>query len=76
MCAGLSRGDNEYVLAVADLPFAEVGLERRSRLPGYCVVVWRHGHVAEPVDLSPTDAAGYCRTCSTSPAPSATSSNR
>jgi diadenosine tetraphosphate (Ap4A) HIT family hydrolase len=59
MCAGLSRGDNEYVLAVADLPFAEVGLERRSRLPGYCVVVWRHGHVAEPVDLSPTDAAGY-----------------
>jgi diadenosine tetraphosphate (Ap4A) HIT family hydrolase len=59
MCAGLGRGDNEYVVAVADLPFAEVGLERRSRLPGYCVVVWRHGHVAEPVDLSPADAAGY-----------------
>ena len=59
MCAGLGRGDNEHVVAVARLPFAEVGLERRSRLPGYCVVVWRHGHVAEPVDLSAADAAGY-----------------
>jgi diadenosine tetraphosphate (Ap4A) HIT family hydrolase len=59
MCAGLGQGDNEYVVAVAQLPFAEVGLERRSRLPGYCVVVWRHGHVAEPVDLSPAGAAGY-----------------
>ena len=23
----------------------EVRLERPSRLPGYCVVVWRHGHL-------------------------------
>ena len=59
MCATLGQGDNDFVVAVAELPFAEVGLERRSRLPGYCVVVWRRGHVAEPVDLSPTDAAGY-----------------
>ena len=59
MCTGLGRGDNEHVVSVAQLPFAEVGLERRSLLPGYCVVVWRHGHVAEPVDLTPSDAAGY-----------------
>jgi diadenosine tetraphosphate (Ap4A) HIT family hydrolase len=59
MCATLGRGDNEYVVAVDQLPFTEVGLERRSKLPGYCIVIWRHGHVAEPVDLSAADAAGY-----------------
>ncbi|HEY6786980.1 MAG TPA: hypothetical protein VI365_06680 [Trebonia sp.] len=32
---------------------AEVYLERRSHLPGYCIVAWRHGHVAEPADLDP-----------------------
>ncbi len=34
-------------------------LERRSRLPGYCIVVWRHGHIAEPTDLDPGQAVGY-----------------
>jgi diadenosine tetraphosphate (Ap4A) HIT family hydrolase len=59
MCATLGGGDNEYVVAVDRLPFTEVGLERRSKLPGYCIVIWRHGHVAEGVDLSMADAAGY-----------------
>jgi diadenosine tetraphosphate (Ap4A) HIT family hydrolase len=59
MCATLGHGDNDYVAAVDELPFAQVGLERRSRLPGYCIVIWRHGHVAEPFDLPPPDAAGY-----------------
>ena len=36
-----------------------VHLERRSRLSGYCIVVWRHGHVAEPGDLDPLQA-GRC----------------
>jgi diadenosine tetraphosphate (Ap4A) HIT family hydrolase len=38
---------------------AGVHLERRSRLPGYCIVVWRHGHVAEPGDLDPLQAGRY-----------------
>jgi diadenosine tetraphosphate (Ap4A) HIT family hydrolase len=61
MCASLGGGDNDHSVAVAELAYAEVGLERRSRLPGYCVVSWRHGHVAEPTDLGPADAAGYWR---------------
>jgi diadenosine tetraphosphate (Ap4A) HIT family hydrolase len=59
MCAALGQGDNDLAVAVADLPFSSVSLERRSKLPGYCVVIWRHGHVAEPMDLSPEEAAGY-----------------
>jgi diadenosine tetraphosphate (Ap4A) HIT family hydrolase len=61
LCAGLGGGDDEYAVAVATLPMSEVGLARRSRLPGYCVVVWRHGHVAEPTDLDPEAATGYWR---------------
>jgi diadenosine tetraphosphate (Ap4A) HIT family hydrolase len=59
LCATLGRGDNDYTVAVAELPYAQVGLERRSRLPGYCIVVWKGRHVAEPTELDPDDAAGY-----------------
>jgi diadenosine tetraphosphate (Ap4A) HIT family hydrolase len=41
--------------------FTVTDLQRRSLLPGYCEVVWRKGHVAEPHDLAPEDAAGYWR---------------
>src|SRR3954451_20995976 len=59
MCATVGRGDNGHTVAVAELPYAEVGLERRSRLPGYCIVTWRHGHVAEPTELDLRAASGY-----------------
>jgi diadenosine tetraphosphate (Ap4A) HIT family hydrolase len=59
LCKSLGVGNNDHTVAVAELPFSEVGLERRSRLPGYCVVVWRHGHVAEPTELDATSANGY-----------------
>ncbi len=38
---------------------AEVHLQRWTRVAGYCAVIWRHGHIAEPPDLSPMDAGGY-----------------
>lgn len=59
MCAAVGHGDNDYWVHVSSGEFAEVNLERRTRLPGYCLVVWRHGHVAEPTDLPPAQAAGY-----------------
>jgi hypothetical protein len=48
VCAALGKGDNGFWVSVSTGEVAEVHLERRSRLPGYCIVVWRHGHVAEP----------------------------
>jgi diadenosine tetraphosphate (Ap4A) HIT family hydrolase len=59
MCASLGRGDNDFGVCVSAGDVAEVYLERRSRLPGYCVVVWRHGHVAEPTELDPDQAGRY-----------------
>jgi diadenosine tetraphosphate (Ap4A) HIT family hydrolase len=59
ICAALGRGDNDFWVHVFTGEAAEVHLERRSRLPGYCIAVWRHGHVAEPSDLDPRQAARY-----------------
>ena len=59
LCAALGQGDSSYSVAVRAGQFAEVFLERRTRLPGYCVVMWRLGHVAEPDELDPAQASGY-----------------
>jgi len=59
LCTTLGRGDNDHTVAVAELAYAQVGLERRSRLPGYCIVVWKGRHVAEPTALDPDESAGY-----------------
>jgi diadenosine tetraphosphate (Ap4A) HIT family hydrolase len=59
LCAALGKGDNDFSVEVFTGEVAEVRLERRSRLPGYCIVVWRLGHVAEPTDLVATQASRY-----------------
>lgn len=59
MCAQLGKGDNDYWVHVATGDVAEVHLERRTRLPGYSIVVWRQGHVAEPTELDADAAAAY-----------------
>jgi len=59
LCGALGTGDNDFSVAVFTGDVAEVRLERRSRLPGYCIVVWRLGHVAEPADLDPGQASRY-----------------
>ena len=64
ICAAVGHGDNDFWVAVSSGEFAEVYLERRSRLPGYCIVVWRHGHIADPADLSPGRRAGTGKKCS------------
>jgi diadenosine tetraphosphate (Ap4A) HIT family hydrolase len=59
LCASLGQGDGEGWVAVGTTELVEINLERRSRLPGYCIVVWKLGHVAEPSDLRADAAAGY-----------------
>ena len=59
MCAALGKGDNGFWVSVPAGGVAGVDLERRSRLPGYCIVVWRRGHAAGPGDLDPLQADRY-----------------
>jgi diadenosine tetraphosphate (Ap4A) HIT family hydrolase len=61
LCASLGQDDDDHTLAVAELNWIDVRLDRRSRLPGYCIAVWRHRHVAEPTELGSEEAAGYWR---------------
>ena len=46
LCGALGKGDNDFSVAVFTGGVAGVRLERRSRLPGYCTVLWRLGHAA------------------------------
>jgi diadenosine tetraphosphate (Ap4A) HIT family hydrolase len=59
MCDALGGGDNEYWVHVGDGDHTEVHLDRASQIKGYCLVVWRLGHVAEPTDLEPGAAGAY-----------------
>jgi diadenosine tetraphosphate (Ap4A) HIT family hydrolase len=59
LCGALGKGDNDFTVEVFVGQVAEVRLERRSLLPGYCTVVWRLGHVAEPTALDATQASLY-----------------
>jgi diadenosine tetraphosphate (Ap4A) HIT family hydrolase len=59
MRAALGKGDNGFWVSVSAGEVAGVHLERRSRPRGYCIVVRRHGHVAEPGDLDPLQAGRY-----------------
>lgn len=59
ICASLGKGDSSYWLHVATGPVTEVHLERHSKIPGYCIVVWKGRHVAEPAELAPGEAAQY-----------------
>lgn len=56
ICEALGRGDSDHWVHVADGACTEVYLDRSSLITGYCIVVWRNGHVAEPTEL-PADAA-------------------
>lgn len=59
MCATIQSGDFDPSITVLDGEFVVAVLERRTLLPGYCVVIWKHRHIAEPTDLEPQEAAGY-----------------
>jgi diadenosine tetraphosphate (Ap4A) HIT family hydrolase len=60
LCSDIGRDTaTDHALHVTELAASEVRLERRSRLPGYCVVIWRHSHVAEATELKDEEATQY-----------------
>jgi diadenosine tetraphosphate (Ap4A) HIT family hydrolase len=59
MCRGLGKGDNEHAVHVYDGTVTEVHLARHTSVRGYCVVIWKGAHVADPMDLEPADVARY-----------------
>jgi diadenosine tetraphosphate (Ap4A) HIT family hydrolase len=51
--------DADHAFYVTELASSEVRLERRSRLPGYCIVIWKKSHVAEATELDADAATQY-----------------
>ena len=61
MCVQIYEPHERDLTQLAVLPATTAWLERRSRLPGYCVVAWRGRHVAEPFELAPDEHDAYWR---------------
>lgn len=59
MCATVQGQPYAGWVGVLRGRYADVNLERRTPLAGYCIVAWNGRHVAEPTELSPAEAGGY-----------------
>jgi diadenosine tetraphosphate (Ap4A) HIT family hydrolase len=59
MCAGAGVAESPHGIRVFDGRWAEANLARRPMRPGYTVVIWKGGHVAEPCELTDEEAAGF-----------------
>src|SRR5919197_1291159 len=61
MCAEGRPDDNGYGLRIHAGAVSDAYLQRADVQRGYTIVVWRGRHVAEPTELSETEAAAYWR---------------
>jgi len=51
--------EDEHGIRIHAGRYSDAYLQRASRQLGYTVVMWRGRHVAEPTELSETEASGY-----------------
>lgn len=61
MCADLGSDDKRYGVRILDGEWADGYLGRMPVRPGYCYVIWKGRHVAEPTELSEAEACGFWR---------------
>jgi diadenosine tetraphosphate (Ap4A) HIT family hydrolase len=59
LCGFLRTEDPTWGLRVYTGQVANAYLWARGQITGYCVVIWRAGHICEPTDLAPADAGRY-----------------
>lgn len=61
MCAGGRLDETEYGIRIKAGQYSDAYLQKKGKVRGYTVVIWRERHVAEPTELSWDEAAGYWR---------------
>jgi diadenosine tetraphosphate (Ap4A) HIT family hydrolase len=59
LCEFLRTEDPAWGLRVHTGQVANAYLWARGQITGYCIVIWRGGHVCEPTDLTAADASHY-----------------
>ena len=61
MCAGGRPEETEYGVRIHEAAHSDAYLQKKGKVRGYTVVIWRGRHVAEPTELSADDATAYWR---------------
>ena len=59
MCASGRPEETEHGIRIKSGRHSDSYLQRQGRVRGYCVVIWRGRHVAEPMELSTEERNGY-----------------
>jgi diadenosine tetraphosphate (Ap4A) HIT family hydrolase len=60
-CERIGVAEHDWGVRVLEGEFADVYLNFRALSRGYCVSVWKHGHVSELTELSDEQVGGYWR---------------
>jgi diadenosine tetraphosphate (Ap4A) HIT family hydrolase len=58
-CLRIGVPEHDWGVRVHEGRFADVYMNYRAHSRGYCVSVWKHGHVAELTELTDEQVAGY-----------------
>lgn len=58
-CARLGIAEHDWGIRVLRGSFADVYMNYRGQSRGYCVAVWKHGHVSELTELTDEQVGGY-----------------
>ena len=58
-CARIGVDEHDWGIRVLAGEFADVYMNYRGLSRGYCVSVWKHGHVSELTELTNEQIAGY-----------------
>jgi diadenosine tetraphosphate (Ap4A) HIT family hydrolase len=58
-CVRIGVPEHDWGIRVLEGTFADVYMNYRGPSRGYCVSVWKHGHVAELTQLNDEQLAGY-----------------
>ena len=59
MCESGRPDETEYGIRIRAARYSDAYLQRRGLVRGYCIVIWRGRHVAEPTELDRAEASGY-----------------
>src|SRR5947209_13251986 len=59
MCATGRPEETEFGIRICEAPHSEAYLQKKGKVRGYCVVIWRGRHVAEPMQLFADEATAY-----------------
>lgn len=59
MCTSGRPDETQYGIRIKAGRYSDAYLQKHGIVRGYCIVIWRSRHVAEPMELKTDEAMGY-----------------